>query len=361
MLYIFRVDTGCMINLEMSLALETVTHLRNAVAATWGIPQDKQVLLISGGESLEPDERVCKYAAGSNDSNPIFLFSMASIENGSPPTVSQEEQGQERDLQPEVEASLSLPDTHQTVNVRAALAQDYVKISREQARVCEAAIGDQHLQHQGWASALANLEDSVTALERRHTRFLETFSVYLEKREHYREVIETFDEDLHILSKIPVLPSLVDGEQDSGHGSNGVSTSEGSRPSSAGLQASSSLTLLDWIQQAGNHSLEQVADSCYRSIEQLDPPLLESLSTKVTDCVKGAENKEMKEIKGLGDRLSGLEQLHLDAKRKVTEQQDLAAAFQQNQARASGLRDTSILPDLCASHKQQLQIGRAHV
>ena len=56
------------------------------------------------------------------------------------------------------------------------------------------------------------------------TRFLDTFSVYLEKREHYREVIETFDEDLHILSKIPVLPSLVEGEQDSGHGSNGVST-----------------------------------------------------------------------------------------------------------------------------------------
>ena len=36
-----------------------------------------QVLLISGGESLEPDERVCKYTAGSSDTNPIFLFSMA--------------------------------------------------------------------------------------------------------------------------------------------------------------------------------------------------------------------------------------------------------------------------------------------
>ena len=36
MLYIFRVDTGCMINLEMSLALETVTHLRNAVVAQLG-------------------------------------------------------------------------------------------------------------------------------------------------------------------------------------------------------------------------------------------------------------------------------------------------------------------------------------
>ena len=39
---------------------------------------------------------------------------------------------------------------------------------------------------------------------------------------------------------------------------------------------------------------------------------------------------------------------------QVTEQQDLAQAFLQNQARASGLRDTSILPDLCASHRQQL-------
>ena len=40
----------------------------------------------------------------------------------------------------------------------------------------------------------------------------------------------------------------------------------------------------------------------------------------------------------------------------MTEQQDLAAAFLQNQARASGLRDTSILPDLCASHRQQLLV-----
>lgn len=209
MLYIFRVDTGSMMTLEMSLALETVAHLRKSVAGTWGIPQDKQVLLISGGESLEPEERVCKYTAGSSDTNPIFLFSMASIESGSPPAgTAGEERPEERDLQPEVEASLSLPDTHNTVSVRAALAQEYVKASREQARGCEAAIHAQHLQHQGWAAALANLEDSVTALERRHARFRDTYSAYLAKREHYREVIETFDDDLHILSKIPVLPGL---------------------------------------------------------------------------------------------------------------------------------------------------------
>ena len=34
------------------------------------------------------------------------------------------------------------------VAVRAGLAQEYVKVSREQAKVCESHIHDQHLQHQ---------------------------------------------------------------------------------------------------------------------------------------------------------------------------------------------------------------------
>jgi hypothetical protein len=46
-----------------------------------------QVLLISGGDSLEPEERVCKYSAGSSDSNPIFLYSVSSLESGAPPTT----------------------------------------------------------------------------------------------------------------------------------------------------------------------------------------------------------------------------------------------------------------------------------
>ena len=55
---------------------------------------------------------------------------------------------------------------------------------------------------------------------------------------------------------------------------------------------------------------------------------------------------------------SSLELLLLEAKRLVQEQQKLAAAFVQNQQRASGLRDNSILPDLCASHRQQLNVMR---
>lgn len=70
--------------------------------------------------------------------------------------------------------------------------------------------------------------------------------------------------------------------------------------------------------QAGNNSLESVADSCYRSLEQLDSGLLSTLEENIKSCVDGGNDNKMKEIGGLGDRLSGLEQLLLDAKKKVT-------------------------------------------
>ena len=92
------------------------------------------------------------------------------------------------------------------------------------------------------------------------------------------------------------------------------------------------------------------------SFQTLDQDLQQELKGKVSTAIEGAQNVQMKEIRGLGDRLSGLEQLLLEAKRLVQEQQKLAAAFVQNQQRASGLRDVSILPDLCASHRQQLLV-----
>ena len=88
---------------------------------------------------MESKERVCKYTAGSSDTNPIFLFSVSTLEGSSPPVFTEAEHGGsihggngglDRDLQPEVETSLNLPDTHNTVAVRASLAQEYVKVKK---------------------------------------------------------------------------------------------------------------------------------------------------------------------------------------------------------------------------------------
>lgn len=42
----------------------SVSALQTVIAKACHISEDKQVLLISGGESLDPAARVCKYSAG---------------------------------------------------------------------------------------------------------------------------------------------------------------------------------------------------------------------------------------------------------------------------------------------------------
>ena len=349
MLYVFLVDTGTMIQLDMNLALEKVEYLKGVIARSCSIPPEKQVLLISGGESLDANETVCKYSMGT-DTNPIFLFSMVSIESSMPPEVPSEYDTGEAALNEKVESSLSLRDTQSTVAIRASLAQEYVKASSAQTRSCETLIHDQHLQHQGWLAVVANLEDLATDIQKQLGRMESNYNSYLSRREEYQNLVDSFDEDLAILHQIPVFPALLKQEiTESMAGS--VVLPEKPYDENSGQ----TINLLEWISSRGsNQSLEQVADSCYRALQQMDDELLSDLKGKVLAAVEGSGNTQMKEIRGLGDRLAGLEALLLEAKRLVQEQQDMAQAFVQNQQRASGLQDNSILPDLCASHKQQL-------
>lgn len=60
----------------------SVANLKKAIEERCHIPVSEQILLISGGERLEDNQRVGKYHTGT-DSNPIFLFRDVS---NSPPT-----------------------------------------------------------------------------------------------------------------------------------------------------------------------------------------------------------------------------------------------------------------------------------
>lgn len=59
-------------------------ELKDRIQEQSNVPADKQVLLISGGDSLEPAKKVCSYSAGT-DTNPIFLFSRSIIESANAP------------------------------------------------------------------------------------------------------------------------------------------------------------------------------------------------------------------------------------------------------------------------------------
>lgn len=64
----------------------------------------------------------------------------------------------------------------------------------------------------------------------------------------------------------------------------------------------------------------------------------------------------MKEIKGLDERLAGLQQILQNVKTLTQSQADMSQGFQYNQTRAKNVGDTSVLPDLCASHQKQLMM-----
>lgn len=55
--------------------------------------------------------------------------------------------------------------------------------------------------------------------------------------------------------------------------------------------------------------------------------MFKSLKEEIAEMLKSADNPQMKEVKGLGERLFGLETLMREAKKYVQQQADLAQSF----------------------------------
>ncbi|XP_019617863.1 PREDICTED: RB1-inducible coiled-coil protein 1-like [Branchiostoma belcheri] len=345
MLYVFLVDTGIMLTFDMSLALQPVNVLQQEVARSLCVPADKQVMLISGGDMLESKSRVCSYSAGT-DTNPIFLFSKVTIESAVPPSPSVD-LGSDSDPRLQVEGCLNMPATYETVVARAQLALQFHDLAKDTVRSCEQLVHEQHLQQQGWAAVIANLEDCSSQFKIRVDSFEGLYSQYLVTRPKFMDIIQTFPNTIKLLEKIPLLPCLQGAPMQSIQSSGGVVTSRVFHPQ----------TLLQWINAKDpSHTLEQLMEQCVRCMEQLDETVLQGLMTECNNILSSLNNPQMKEIKGLEDRLYGLEQLMAGTRKIVQEQGDMAQAFVQNQSRCSNLGDPSILPDLCASHRKQLLV-----
>lgn len=319
---------------DMGLLAGSVAELQRVICQACHISEDKQVLLISGGESLDPNTQVHKYHAGT-DTNPIYLFSKMAIEAATPPSPSVH-YGSDVDIPSQVEGSLLLPPTFGTVVARSQLAIQIHDVDKEEVEACEKLVHDQHLQQQGWAAVVANLEDITSALKHRSEIFSEAYTGYLTCREDYLTTLSCVASSLDLLSKIPVLPCLLHSMEEA---------------------SMSDKNLFEWISsQDPKHSLHDMVQQCLKATEQLDQHVLDNLMLEVTDTFKQVDNPSMKEVKGIEDRLYGLDQILNGARKIVQEQSDLAQALYQNQTRVSTLRDTSILPDLCNSHKKQLVV-----
>ncbi|XP_046677247.1 RB1-inducible coiled-coil protein 1-like [Homalodisca vitripennis] len=329
-----------------------VSVLQEHIFNVTKIPINKQVLLVSGGIALLPTQRVCAYPVGT-DTNPIFLYNKQYyLHPGStvPLDLMVLEDGPElSDLQDEVDEGLALGDSMNALVLRAHLAFRLCGMSQVALQACQRLVHEQHLQHQGFMIAIANMSLTVPGAKSKTEEFLTVLQEFLEKKPHYLQLIETLEEVEATLANIPLLPSLA--KQVSQDPMTSISSCKDIE------EQRDNMTLLDWLQARGSgDTVQQLSQTCMRDIQQFTEETVSNIQTPLTKLMVSFGDKNMRTIQGLPERFSGLDKLLNKLSCLVKEQGDLAEAMDMNSRKANMLGDTSILPDLCMSHRRQLII-----
>ncbi|XP_072111031.1 RB1-inducible coiled-coil protein 1 isoform X1 [Mobula birostris] len=417
-LYVFLVNTGTTLTFDTELAVQTVADLKHAIQAKYKIATHHQVLVVNGGECMVADRRVCSYSAGT-DTNPIFLYNKEMILCDRPPTIPKTTFSAENEMGLKVEESLMMPAVFHTVASRTQLAVEMYEVAKKLCSFCERLVHDEHLQHQGWAAIMANLEDCTHSFQRLLTKFENAYSNYEHSVEDIKQKLTNLGTAVSVMAKMPLLECLtrhsyrecqerlkfpaesesVEEELDDksnnsvlcsvkpavcrkspsssvscGHSAqDSVLQEEKDIENSMGStqrtivenelneemndQAFFNVSLLDWINvQDRPNDVESLVRKCFDSMNRLDPEILKPFLTECRETIAKLDNQNMKAIKGLEDRLYALDQMIASCNRLVNEQKELAQGFLANQKRAENLKDPSVLPDLCLSHANQLMI-----
>ncbi|XP_064409735.1 RB1-inducible coiled-coil protein 1 isoform X2 [Latimeria chalumnae] len=206
-LYVFMVNTGTTLTFDTELAVQTVADLKHAIQAKYKISIQHQVLVVNGGECMAAERRVCSYSAGT-DTNPIFLFNKDLILSDRPPTIPKTTFSAENEMQLKVEESLMMPAVFHTVASRTQLAVEMYEVAKKLCSFCERLVHDEHLQHQGWAAIMANLDDCTHSYQKLLFKFDSAYSSYLQSIDDIKVKLTNLGTSVSVMAKIPLLECL---------------------------------------------------------------------------------------------------------------------------------------------------------
>ncbi|XP_052892880.1 RB1-inducible coiled-coil protein 1 isoform X2 [Anopheles moucheti] len=427
-MFIFHVDQGRMLTFKTECMMNDIRKLKEMIERNHAIPARNIVLLVSGGVLLHDDSRACDYATGT-DTNPIYMFCKTVGESPllSPGPIKETEV----DLEGLVRKSLELPISFSTLAARAQLAQNIYEMGREELRRCEALVHEQHLQQQGWAAVVANMEDTIKEFQARRECFNAFYEEQLEIHGEQMKILEDFDKSLQQLADIPILSPLMENAESRPYGvfnevfnpsittnsgtSRTASNNKQSEQVAAGAIESSSqaptegrtsddtgtqtanlsepqnpdavesgaemttaegatneivlteverargISLLDWISERKGHlTLKRMAEECRINIDKFNRAQLMNFNERIDKAVKQSQSHEIKVVKGLEERLRGLDELLATAKKLLDDQNARAQGILKNQERATKIGDVSVLPDLCSMHQNTLQVMKGN-
>lgn len=96
------------------------------------------------------------------------------------------------DMSQRIAETENLPPVYPTVVRRCQIAIQFHDMAREEYRLCEDMVHDQHLQMQGWSAVIANLDDITVDITKRVELFKRNLAEFLEERNAYVKLVERF-------------------------------------------------------------------------------------------------------------------------------------------------------------------------
>ncbi|NXV40558.1 RBCC1 protein, partial [Uria aalge] len=391
----------------------SVADLKHAIQTKYKIAIQHQVLVVNGGECMAPDRRVCSYSAGT-DTNPIFLFNKEMILCERPPAIPKTTFSAENEMELKVEESLMMPAVFHTVASRTQLAVEMYEVAKKLCSFCEGLVHDEHLQHQGWAAIMANLEDCTYSYQKLLFKFENVYSSYLQSIDDIKLKLTHLGSAVSIMAKIPLLecltrhsyreclgrldssaehggaeseetddgklvssdiskvnsksmlasfcksvehsalegtdPENVKGDKESGQNAT-VQDNETSVELKDDDQPSFNVSLLDWINvQDRPNDVESLVRKCFDSMSRVRVACYHP--QQIILCRAQFLHANKMSSCGLGSQEELVSCMNFFMQKIFS----LATGFLANQKRAENLKDPSVLPDLCLSHANQLMI-----
>nr|XP_015095034.1 RB1-inducible coiled-coil protein 1 [Vicugna pacos] len=274
-LYVFLVNTGTTLTFDTELTVQTVADLKHAIHSKYKIAIQHQVLVVNGGECMAADRRVCTYSAGT-DTNPIFLFNKEMILSERLPAIPKTTFSTENDMEIKVEESLMMPAVFHTVASRTQLAVEMYEVAKKLCSFCEGLVHDEHLQHQGWAAIMANLEDCSNSYQKLLFKFESIYSNYLQSIEDIKLKLTHLGTAVSVMAKIPLLECLT---RHSYRGCLGRLGSSPEREGSEKAEVKTSAELVLSPEMPATTSKPSSA-SCHKSMEHVAPDSTDAESGK---------------------------------------------------------------------------------
>lgn len=203
----------------------------------------------------------------------------------------------------EVNRCLQMPAEYNTVVVRSKVAQKMYESATKEIKVCEKLVFEQHLQQQGWAAVMANLEDLTNEFKQRRTDFLTTINDYVEQRPNYLSYLESFQDDLDKLSTVPILGEILPSAQADFHGfdeyfrdnvSLAGSAGAGSAGSNrgGGTSSSSTTTTATTTQSDESSHSETVATAQNAQIHDVEPATTDADAQAAGQELESSDQKQ---------------------------------------------------------------------